>query len=201
MYFWSWRKFDREGFAKWAGYQWQNQLFIRPGSTNKVQVWHANSELKQAVGQAEDALVADENMFSRMLKEYDAAWKSIWPYLKEEKKIDNVIDFKDYYKGVVRWWSTMAVLFFVPGMEKVSEEIKADVLALRSAGEKYSDKIDEIFVDYYRRAHPDQTDLAFVITPDEVLRLGQGKFSKSDLKDVAKRLEGYAFFERRSVFI
>ena len=66
----------------------------------------------------------ESGVVSIVIKRLDSFWLKLSSYLKDEKKIENLDEFLQYYDYLVTWWSGMVVGYIVPNLEQIDVKIR-----------------------------------------------------------------------------
>jgi phosphoenolpyruvate synthase/pyruvate phosphate dikinase len=181
---------DRRAMWEWLGYSLKNALYLREGATNKVSCWYEASEFNGWHELLAQKVAEDPSLIDRLKQSLAEHWAVALPYLTREKMITNVDEFTEYYTAIVSWWSAMANFFFIPNLD-VPENIKHEALKQREAVESYSDTMDRLCIEYWQKYYPEFADVAFVISPYEVMTAGREGVEAIDIEGIKKRLQGY----------
>lgn len=187
-----WNDSDRLGLSQWLGVSVLTSLFLREGETNKISVWYDHEEFGQIEDKIESTILENKSIIQEMAAVLKEQWGKMRSFLEGDKKITTMTDFEFFYTETVQWWSVMAIFFIIPTLDNVLQNIKNETLAFRLQVEKYSDKIDQILVSYFESAFPEQKNIAFVIQPEEALKLGKVGLSDKELQQIKARLKGFA---------
>lgn len=185
-----WRDADLLGFSEFLDYKIKNILFLKKPSA-KMSVWLNNEEsegMKNVIRQK-----MDEKLLDKLELELNRQWKIISPFIIDDKQLDSIRELQIYYGGIVSWWSAMTIIFFTPDIDGISENIKKRALALREDGEKYSDKMDKVFIKFWTVKYEKARDLAQVISPEEIFKLKSDALDRDIFLKLQERLGGFAF--------
>ncbi len=194
FYAYMWNRSDRLGFKKWLNHNLKNSLFLKEKGSNKVSVWYQNKEFNQIRDKIARKF-KQELLLNKLAKELQKEERSISLFLSGKIKIKNINQLKEYYRNITRWWSAMVILFEIPDLKNISENIRQESLNLRILSEKYSDQQDNIFIDFWRKKYPQLNNLTFLIKPSEVFN--QKEMDEKNVKNIIKRKEGYCIFNNK----
>ena len=112
---------------------------------------------------------------------------------KEEKVLATFEDFESYYHHIVEWWSAMDNVFYIPDLD-VPQAVRDEALKQRAAVETYSDAMDRLCVEFWRRKFPQHADIAFVVSPYEVIDAGKNGMGEAQAAEIRKRLAGFGLY-------
>ena len=196
FYFSMWNDSDRLGFKKFVHHEVKNNLFLRE-KDSKGSVWYDLSELEELNTKTAELVNGDPKLLKTLLDKLQKEWKYIGPYLEGDKRLKTIKEFEDYYNHLVEWWSAMTIVFNIPGIEAVNEDMKAKALEQRARMESYSDKMPTVYLDFWKKNYPEFLDIIDVILPQEAIRLGKGEISQEDISKIRERLSGFALFNNK----
>ncbi len=185
FYFSMWNDSDRLGYERFLGYQVKHNLFIIPKSGEKGSVWYPQEELDE-INRLLEAKLVDPSFESAIVTTLDSNWLLMKPYIVEEKKVKNADELQSYYKILVEWWSAMNTVFSIPDMDTAPAGFKHKILTYRTEYEKYTERMNYIFVEFVEKYMPEQTQLISFLLPEEVTE------NSSSLKE---RLEGCFMYD------
>jgi phosphohistidine swiveling domain-containing protein len=196
FYFTMWNDSDRLGYERFLGYKVNNNLFIIPPVGEKGSVWYPSEELVE-IDELLNKKFLDPSFESEIVKTLDTEWGKLTPYLKENKSIENAEELLSYYKALIEWWSAMNTVFTVPDKENAPIDFKATILEYRVESEKYTEKMNKVFVNYWMSSH--YSELVTVLLPEEAAAIAAGKVSNSLIEEYHSRLEG-CFMLNRTIY-
>lgn len=195
IYFCMWDRSDRAGYARFAGHEVQHNLFHLPGSEEKVHVYYSDEEMAALFGNIEDRFTRRPQTWQEMVAHLEETWENISPYVERELSIETVEAFLEYFQHLTDWWTAMTVVFFLPDVKSVDEEVRLAALGYRERGEKYTEIVHRAMETFWRVHLPQELlDVALVVTPEELAALVRREVSLDALKEIRKRLEGYGLF-------
>jgi len=88
----------------------------------------------------------------------------------------------------------MAIVYDCAGNEKIAPSIQRIALKSRAETQHYSNRLDEIFIESFKKNFPKYRRFAYVISPEEVFRLGQTSLTSKQVDHLEKRLKGFALW-------
>lgn len=197
FYVYMWNRSDRLGFKYWLNHNLQNSLFLKSNTSNKVSVWYEKKEWSQIHKKIAMRLINNRLFLPQLSKMLHDQEKIIAPVLKEKAKINDIKYLKKYYKSIAKWWSSMVILFEVPDLKDIPKTIRQKAFHLRRLSEKYSDKQDTVFINFWKSKYPKQKDITFLIKPSEVFRVKNSNINKRELERIKERINGYGLFNNR----
>lgn len=90
----------------------------------------------------------------------------------------------------------MNTVFGVPDKDLAPADFKAKILAARSESEKYTEKMNKIFIDFWHEKMPGSHELTAFVLPEEAQRIIDG----GESLDVIKNRSQGCFMHNRQVF-
>lgn len=196
-YFYIWNESDRLGFSRWVDYSIKNNLFLKNGKENKVSVWYEAKELKTMLDLVSSKLRTNPEMIDRLEKVAAKEWGHIEPIIKGKEAVKDARTLKKYYLSVVRWWSVMTIIYYVPNLKDVPENILARAEKLRSSSEEYSSAINSVFENYLKLAIAGYEKYFQVISPQEIFYLGDKQPRQPLINKLESRLGGFGMINGR----
>lgn len=193
FYFSMWNDSDRRGWKNFLDYDVKHNLFIVPPSGQKGSVWYSQKELSEFGVLLKEKINNDPEIITRLTRTLDTNWKVLLPYLSDNKKLNSVQEFKEYYDHLVDWWSAMTTAFTVPDMEDIDEGVRKTFLSYRVEAEKYTEKMNKVLVAFWKEHFPDFTDLTFFIAPNEVENFSHLVSEIKQRKDGCVMLDGTVY--------
>jgi len=184
-----WYDSDCMAFSNWLKINLQTSFFLKDKNTNKTSVWYNPEELDN-IKRAIERKITKET-FEKMKKVLQSQWDLILPYLKNEKKVQDIEELKQFYNGLVKWWSVMDILFYIPDLKDIPYKIKKESLQLRLDSEIDSDKADSVLASFWKSNYPKYKNIISILTPSEVFKFGKGELKTEHIKEIRKRLKGY----------
>ena len=180
---------------KWIGVSFSQIIFLKEEKIPKVSIWYDLGEFVKIKLAIKEHVHSDKNYFKHVKEEFYKYWNNILPYASN-KEIKDVAELKKLYPSLVRWWPPMGVIYLLPDMEDVSKEIKDEAKKIREEFQDYADKMDNMFVKFFRRKYPQYKELTYLITPQEVFELAEGKLIQETLEKIKARSAGYVAINR-----
>jgi len=174
---------------------------MRDGKHNKVSVWYDLRELDQLNFLTAKKVNSNSRVFRKIFETLDREWRRIEPLLNRQKHIKDINDFSDYYEHLVKWWSAMTLIFNISGIAGVKKVFRDKALKRRALVEKYSDAMHCVYLEFWKKSYPEYWDIAFVVSPREAIKLGEGKLSKKAILEIRSRLNGFALFNNKVYFL
>lgn len=191
IYGYLWYNSDSKGIEKWFGIKWKNALYMKEEDSNKISIWYDDLEVNAIINRIKLVINNDPKVLNDILSFWEEEWNKTLPFLKGDKKIEDINSFRFFYEHMVRWWYAMNDLYFIPDIDGVAADIKKICIKKRIETEKYSDKTDNLLMDFLSK-NRELKKISSVITPEEVYRFFEGK--KIDFKNIEKRVKGYGLF-------
>ncbi len=153
-----------------------------------IDVWYVNKEIDAIISELIKRL-NDTDYYKKLVKIFYDQWELIMPVLSGEKKLRTMEEFKEYFDNLNKWWSAMAVITVAPISGGLNKKIEDQFMKMRKETESYTEKQDDIFIDFIAEALPELKDLTFIITPDEIFNYKN--LSTEDIANIKKRANGY----------
>lgn len=191
FYFCMWDESDRLGYERFAGHRIEQNLFLKEEPVGKTSVWYAEPEMEVFRLKLIERMKAKPETLEEMIKVLDEQWAKLLPYLHNEKRLLDIDEFEVYYQALVEWWSAMTVLFHMPDLSGVDSSLQARALDCRTMSEKYTEKMNEVMVEFWEACQPEHARLAHVLTPHEAMRLARGKMSDEERRRIEARWDGF----------
>jgi phosphohistidine swiveling domain-containing protein len=196
FYFTMWNDSDRLGYERFLGYEVKNNLFIVPHAGQKGSVWYSQNELDK-IGELLQSKLLDQNFESEIIATLDTNWDKLKPYLVEGQKITSADELLSYYEALVIWWSAMNTVFGVPDMESAPEDFKQKILSYRTESEKYTERMNKVFIEFWNENVSQFKDLISVLRPEEAANIAKEKVSQEKIESIRERLEGCFMYNRK----
>lgn len=195
FYFYIWHESDKKGIKKWIKLNLENDLFLREGKDNKVSVWYDLSygTNKKGALYSQTAKLLNNNtkLFPKLKAQFLKYWKLREPPLHEKRSINSIKELKKLYRLHEKNWETMALIVNIPEIPEVPEKIKHEALKLRTKTQEYSDRTDEGYLEFMEKHYPEYNHIKYVLLPKEIFQLQKRNFTKEEVNDFKKRLNGY----------
>ena len=193
FYCYVWNNSDQEGMRHWLDIEIKNNLFIGEGRSGRVSVWYDLTQFNiyKIIAQK---INNDPEYFRRVEKKFYNYWHKLTPYLGKQK-IKSIEELESFFNLFIKWWSPMAVIISISGIENIPEPVKHSALRMRQETQEYSDEGDKIYLEAFSRLFPQYGDIKMVISPDELFGLKSGPLSDSMLSTIKQRLGGFFIFE------
>ncbi len=196
VYFCMWDRSDRAGYLRFAGHRVAHNLFLMPAADEKVSVYYSNEELAELFREIEAHFADKPEHWSEMADHLERAWKHISVYLGKSLVIDSPETFLEFFDHLTDWWTAMTVAFFIPDVQGIDASVREAALGYRERGEKYTEIVHHAMEVFWRTHLPaDVLDLAFVVTPEELVALIREDISSQDIEFIRERLRGYGLFD------
>ncbi len=192
-----WNDSDRMGFSRWLSTDVQNNMFWREGNINKISVWYDREEYDRLGELTAEKLHVDSKLFEKMVRVFHDLWRPIAPYVQNGKLITSADELEKFYQDVVAWWSVMALMFLIPNVPRIPRKQREAALALREKVELFSDAMDHLMVRYVVEELPQYKELAWVMMPEEAIKLGRDELSQYELDKIRGRLHGFALLNEK----
>ncbi len=193
FYFFMFYKSNQLSFRKWLNYKLKDSLFLKKNG-NRTYIWHNNDEFKIIFKKIKTKTQSDKKFLDKLSATLDKEWKFLRPFITTGRQIKNIKEFKKYYNCVIRWWSAMSIIFYIPDLKGVKEDLKEKAIVLRQGGEKFSDKMDEVFFSYWQKNYPDFSRYKYVVTPEEAVLIDKHSLPLKKLREIKNRLKGFGLF-------
>ncbi len=196
FYFTMWNDSDRLGYERYLGYKVQHNLFIIPKTGHKGSVWYPQDELKK-IDELLQAKLADKNFEAEIVTTLDVNWLRIKTYLVNATKITSADGLLSYYEALITWWSAMNTVFTVPDMETAPLDFKQKILSYRTESEKYTERMNHVFIEFWSEKFSQYADLVTVLRPEEAADIANGRISNEEIAKIHDRLDGCFIYNRQ----
>lgn len=180
----------------WVGYNINYILFTSENPAHKVSVWHHKPELDHYYKDMTEGFAKSSDLFNRTKKEYLHYWEKLFPYLSKKKKIKDVKELREYFNNLLNWWGPMANLFMIQELKDVPKKVAHEGLKLREMTQEYSDREDEVYIEFMNKKYPQYKDILMFMLPEEVFQLDKRPLSKEQLSIINKRKRGYFMWHK-----
>ncbi len=197
FYVYMWNRSDRLGFKQWLNHDLKNSLFLKKDKHNKISVWYEEKEFNQIRKKIAQRFKKDKSLLDKLAEILHEEEKTIASIFDHKKEITNIRELEKYYKSITNWWSSMVILFEVPDLKDIPKIIRQRALHLRRLSEKYSDKQDIVFINFWRSKYPKMRDITFLIKPSEIFSMKNNNINKRTLERIKERINGYGLFNSR----
>ncbi len=196
FYFTMWNDSDRMGFLNFLGHKVKHNLFIIPPVGQKGSVWYSHEELGEIDTELRAKLL-DPVFESKILETLDGNWPKLKEIFDNDEKVQTGDDLMDYYQTLIIWWSAMTTIFNVSDMDDAPADFRQKMIMYRSESEKYTERMNHVFVDFWLRAVPENKDLAPVLLPEEAASISKGEMSQEEIENKRERLKGCFMYDRK----
>lgn len=196
FYFAMWDDSDRLGYQQFLDYEVKNNLFIIPQTGRKGSVWYSQAELDK-IDHIFQSKLLDKDFESEIMITLDKNWDKIKPYLVEEKNINSVDELSDYYRALVVWWSAMNTVLGVPDNNFAPADFKQKILSYRIESEKYTERMNKVFIEFWNAKAPQFNDLVSVLQPKEAIDIIKGNMSQDQIELIRQRREGCFMYNQK----
>ncbi|MFH0970398.1 MAG: PEP/pyruvate-binding domain-containing protein [Candidatus Diapherotrites archaeon] len=190
FYFYLWNESDRVSFKDFFDFQLSNNLFVFDGTSTSV--WYDSEEMRVLKEKMVGVLNADPTVLNRLTSRLDTEWGTLKPWLSGEKQLEAIHDFEAYYHSLMMWWSAMKVMFYAPNLPNMSQQIIAEATKRRALFERYSDRMSDIWMEFWPKKFGAYSELSSILTPAEAIKLAEEGLEKKVVARIRKRLAGYA---------
>lgn len=189
FYFCMWNDSDRMGYKNFLDYKVKHNLFLLPFRQERGSVWYAQDEL-DLIDKALNKQVTKKSFQKKILDTLEINWNHIFPVLSGEKHIKNSSDLAKYYKHLITWWSAMNTVLYVPENKNADLVFKQKILAIREKGEKFTERMDKIFLEFWTKFGQKYKHLGLYLTPKEAIKILNNKINKKELHLIGQRKNG-----------
>ena len=197
FYVYMWNRSDRLGFKQCLDHDLKNSLFLKKDKYNKISLWYEGKEFNQILKKIAQRFKKDKSLLDKLAKILHKEEKTIASIFDHKKEIRNTRELEEYYKSITRWWSSMVILFEVPDLKDIPKTIRQKAFHLRRLSEKYSDKQDTVFINFWKSKYPKMKDITFLIEPSEIFGMKNSNIDKRTLERIKERINGYGLFNNR----
>ena len=195
FYICMWNDSDRKGWLDFLGHKVKNNLFYFPGYNQRTSIWYEKTEMEEIENIVLNKIQDKESgVVSIVIKRLDSFWLKLSSYLKDEKKIENLDEFLQYYDYLVTWWSGMVVGYIVPNLEQIDVKIRNKFLEYRTQSEKATEKMSKLMTEFWIEKYPQYKDLTTVLLPKEADNIARKRITESQRKEFLERIHGYIMF-------
>lgn len=193
FYSFLWSESNQIDMTRWLSGYAINVIFIRDTGSPLVSTWYLDGEFDENKNGSfayllKNKLKRDINFINKIENEYKNLSSKIYPYFLKQKNIKSISELKEVYQNIIKWWSPMAMCFCIPEFSEISEEIKQKALSIRTEAQHFTDKIDNIFFDFFTKNYPQYLELITIISPEEVFNLDNNLIN---IEEINKRANGY----------
>ena len=172
FYYTLWHDADQEGIKKFLNTSFESGLFVVSSPGKNGEVWYPKAEIERVTALALVCLNTNANLRSETIQFIEESWIVLKPYLNGERKIRNAEERMGYYRVLKNFWLALNSIFFeVAGGQEVTKEFSEEILRIRGVTEKYTEKMDQVFLEYVARAFPKLTRLSRYVSPYEISSL------------------------------
>lgn len=196
FYAFMWNDSDRMGYSRWLGHDVRHNAFVFDPATGKLQVYYDEAELVEINAKLAKTLLDRPEAFAEMTATLDENIGGILPCVSGEKVVTTTADVAKYFENLITWWSAMNLLFMIPDLTDLPESIRNEALVRRTAGEKFSDQFESVFINFWKTQYPEFADLARVVSPAEAFAISTEGPSDGLIATLRDRLQtGCALFD------
>lgn len=187
-----WSESNLKHMAEWIGGDFKNLLFLREAGSNRITVWYEVEETKWWFKAIAEKCLSEPDFVQRVISAFHRHSEFLLAYIREEKALQSILDLEKFYNEYFLWWSPMAVIFTIPKLEQVPQELRDQALRVREETHEYAELPDKVFLDFFTKKYPEYADIAWVISPEEIFQLKTRKLTNEEHEQIRKRLSGYA---------
>lgn len=167
FYFQLWNNCDRRGWKRHLGHDVELCLIQIHPPGKKSKVWYPEEEMIE-VDRLMVEYAKDDNYVEQILLNLERDWAPLIPILEDDKEIETVKEFLEYFENITVWWESMVPVFEVPNYEEVSEETRQKFIEKRVYHEKFTEKSNKVMAAFYNRMCPDYPEYHYCLTPFEL---------------------------------
>jgi phosphohistidine swiveling domain-containing protein len=184
-----WNDSDRLGYKRFLDYQVKNNLFLVPPLGQKGSVWYSSDEL-QVINELLNSKLLDQDFEQSILATLDTNWLKLKTYLVDGQPLTSADELSRYYTSLVEWWSAMNTVFNVPDMDSAPADFKDKILSYRAESEKYTERMNHVFVDFWNEYAIPYVELVNILQPEEAVSIALGTMSETEIGLIKERLNG-----------
>lgn len=197
----AWSESDCVDIKRWLGVVADSIVMVREGAKDKMTAWYDIKKAWWIDKVIEERVAKDDKWFSLVVDGFYKEWNVLLPYIKQEKKIKSVEELENYYRAWVRWWSPMAILYEIPGIEEMPAGLRDEALRVRKYTQDLSDDGGEVIVDFFKLNFPELSGVLKVMMPNEMFVLKERGIVGSELDTIRARLKGWVLMNGEVVAI
>jgi phosphohistidine swiveling domain-containing protein len=186
-----WDETNRHGLAMWVDPSITTLLLIKPTEDAKVQEWYDREEFARVLSGGRERILRDPTYYPIVRAAYIKYWARIFPVFAGTSVLKTSRATRSFYKTYRSWGSVMPVVYVIPSLPGIPEDIVADATRLRLEEAAHADNVGTILVDAFRRLAPGQADLAELVTPKEYFTFLGRTATAEEKAQILPRREGY----------
>jgi phosphoenolpyruvate synthase/pyruvate phosphate dikinase len=188
-YFDLWNQCDRDGPKHFFGKGLDTVLFIVMPKGKKGSVWYDPDEMNEIKRLAALGL-ANPDLLNTIVSGLKEAWAFLKPYALS-RDIESLDELKTYQKYLLQYWSTMnSGVWEALAEPNMPESATQAFVEVREQTEKYSERWSLLPTEFFARQYPVYTDIAHVVTFDEIVALAEGTQTAESLAEIQRRING-----------
>jgi len=188
-----WSESDLVKLTEWLGITAHHLVMLRDGATDKVSVWYDAQDISRVMGKIAEKINSDGEWFPRVKDSFQDLWQKLFPYLNEEQELKTLADLKHYCNWWAAWWSPMAILFEIPNISSLPQEVRDAAFAIRAETQDFSDLGEEVIDQFFAVQYPKLEPLWRLMTPDELS--SPDRLTEANVKNIKERAQGWGLVD------
>ncbi len=137
--------------------------------------------------------VTDKTFFEKLIKKLYNDFNYLLPYFKEKKHILKKNELKKVYEKYTEYYLLHGMVFAVPRMDFLPQNIKDIALKARKDIQDYNETIEDVFKETLVKFYPFLKDKTKFVLPEEVWS-EEVKNKKNMLQKIKERNKGFVFY-------
>ena len=135
----------------------------------------------------------DKEKVKQDIENYYQMFQFLKPYFTQEIKPGGIDEFKKAFEVYVDFWSFIAIIFLIPNLPKVDEELKAMALKAREDTQEYNEAFEPVIKEFLETNYSSIKGYYRFVMPDEVWE--NKIFNRDYLESIKPRKKGYVYYE------
>ncbi len=194
FYYQLWHDSDADGIRDYLGEQLRYDFFMAPPRGTPGGVWYSSAEFDRLADLGAAKINSSKEFALSLVEQCERGWEPLKPYLEEGKRFEDAAEMHAYYKNLLTFWTPMNSPFFsLPDRDGIDPDFKDGILRIRHGKQEYTERMHEVFTEFFERRFPHLARLSYYLTPDETLAL--------DAHEDPKRLAVYEERAQKGCFM
>lgn len=137
--------------------------------------------------------LGDKERVKRQIDGFMELFEWLRPYFLQEKLPASLEEFKEAYERYVEFWALVGVVYVIPTVPGVDQELKDMALAARTKTQEYNEAFEPIIKEFLEKEYPQLKGKSRFVLPEEVW---SGEVNDQGfLEKIDERQYGFVFYQ------
>ena len=187
----AWDIFMSSHIVDLFGKDMNKQMMVYRGE-ELIDIYYPTDFLQEFFGIVND-FAQDKEKVNKVIDEYYEMFNQLKPYFENQKKPENNDDLKDFYELYVKYYSFISVVFVIPNLPSIDEDLKKKALTARATTQEYNESPEDVIKEYLESHYPKLRGVSRLVLPDEVW--SEEVNQENYLEKIKARQNGFVFYQ------